>query len=154
MPRTIALLLVGLLFWSGCSSPIEIMLAGQSDMNSGGNAAVVRIYELSGDGNFANTPLSTFWQDDVGALGGELVNPPRNVTVYPNEEETLQLELADETQFLGVAANLRDPDRARWRALYAVEEVGDRVTVVVYSDRIDVETEGGGRLPLLGSVQR
>lgn len=149
MKLKIVFLLLGVLLWSGCSSSLEVMISGASDMNNGGNAAVVRIYELSGDSNFMNTPLSAFWRDDEGALGNELVTPPRKVTLYPDAAETIEFELADETTFIGVAADLRNPDREQWRSIHPLDEVGDRVSVTVQSNRISVEVEGGGGLPIV-----
>lgn len=143
------LLLLSILLWSGCSSSLEVMIAGDSDMNNGGNAAVVRVYELSGDSNFMNTPLSAFWRDDEGALGNELVTPPRKVTLFPDATETIEFELAEETTFIGVAADLRNPERGQWRSIHPLDEVGDRVSVTVQSNRISVEVEGGGGLPLV-----
>lgn len=151
MKRTFFLFLLGALLWSGCSNTLEVMVSGNSDMNSGGNAAVVHIYQLSGEGNFTNTPLSSFWRDDEAALGGELVTTPQRITLYPNETKTIEFELAETTTFIGVAADLRNPDREQWRAIYSVDDVGDRVTVTVQNDRISVQAEGGGGLPLVGA---
>lgn len=118
-------------------------------MNSGGNPAVVRIYELNGESNFMRTPVSSFWKDDVAALGSELVSPaPRDVTVYPSKSETLEFEIAEGTQFIGVAANLRNPTQEQWRAVFPVEEANDRIRVTVHEGRITVEAEGQFTLPI------
>jgi type VI secretion system VasD/TssJ family lipoprotein len=134
---------------TGCSTTVEVMMRGRTDMNSGGNAAVVQVYELSGEGNFLNTSARTFWQGD-GALSGVLVGSPRRNTLYPNETRTFELELADETKFIGVAANLRDPASEEWRALYPVKDVGDRLSVTVHDSRISVSVEGPGPLQKIG----
>lgn len=134
----------------GCSSSVEVLLRGQSDMNSGGNHAVVRIYKLSGEGNFTNTPLADFWQDDVGALGSELVRSPRTIGMNPGESKTISLDIGDDVQFVGIAADLGNPDPDQWRAIYPVDDIGDRIHITVYSTRISVEVEGSG-LPLIGA---
>lgn len=141
-------LALSLLLWGGCSSslnifsgPLTMTITGQEDMN-GGNAARVRVYELSGESSFRNTPLSTFWRDDEQALGSELVRPPHEVLLYPNENKTLEFEVAEGTKFIGVAANLRNPDRGQWRAIYSVEEIKDGdVSIAVGADRIQVNIE-------------
>lgn len=124
-------------------------MTGQSDMNGGGNSAVVQVYELSGEGSFLDATFRAFWQDE-GALSGVLVRSPRRETLYPNETKTFELELAENTQFVGVAANLRDPEQDAWRALYSVDEVGDQLSVTVHGNRISVAVEGSGPLQGIG----
>lgn len=126
----------------GCSQTIEVAVFGEPEMNDGGNAAVVNVYQLSGDGNFRQTPLSAFWRDDVAALGDELVVSPRTLTVYPSDSKTVEIELVDGATYLGVAANLRNPDRERWRSIHRLEEIGDHVTVRIGSNHVAVEVEG------------
>lgn len=154
MKRKVVFLLLGVLLWSGCSSSIEVIMSGTSDMNNGGNAARVRIYELSGENNFMNTPISAFWRDDEGALGSELVTSPRTETLYPDETKTIEIELADKTTFIGIAADLRNPEQEQWRAIYSVDEVGDQVSITVHSSRISVQAEGGVDLPLVSRLDR
>lgn len=124
------------------------MMSGQSDMNGGGNAAVVEVYELTGEGSFQDIPFRTFWQED-GALG-TLVGSPHRKTVYPNETVTFKFEVAEDTKLVGIAANLRDPDPEKWRVLYPVEEVGDQLSVTVRGTRIAVAVEGQGVLDKVG----
>ena len=140
-------LLIGL-FASGCGStlnifsgPLTVRIVGTDDMN-GGNAARVYVYELSGDTNFRNTTLSTFWSGQEEALGNELVRPPRQQLLYPGETQTLEFEVAEGTQYIGVAADLRNPDRERWRSVHPVEDVeGEEIVVEVGANRIDVNVQ-------------
>lgn len=136
------------LLTTGCSSTIEVTTAGQSDMNSGGNAAVVQVYQLSGEGNFGDLSFRSFWQEQ-GSIS-KLVDSPARKTVYPGERQRFELEVAENTKFIGVAANLRNPDSEGWRTLYPVEEVGDWLSVTAYSNRISVNVEGKGTLQKLG----
>lgn len=110
-------------------------------MNNGGNPAVVKIYQLGGEGNFKSTPLSAFWRDDRGALGNELVTAPRKVTVYPDESERIELELAEKTKYIGIAANLRKPEREKWRSVHSIEGMGDQISVTVETNKVEVEVE-------------
>lgn len=134
---------LSLFLWTGCSSSLTVSYVGTPDMNNGGNAAVVKVYQLSADGNFSSAPLSAFWRDDQGTLGTELVRPPRKVTLYPSEQKTVTFELAEKTKFLGVAANLREPDREQWRSIHSVEGMGDEVAVTVETSQIAVDVEKG-----------
>lgn len=140
-PKTIFPLLVVALV-AGCSGPLEMHLTGQADMNNGGNAAVVRVYQLSGDTNFLNTPLASFWRDDAQALGNEMVTPPQEVLLYPNQTKMLELELVEATQYVGMAADLRSPEREAWRALYPVDELeGNTVQVSVAANQLQIDIE-------------
>jgi len=111
-------------------------------MNDGGHAAVVKLYQLRAADAFRAAPLSTFWRDDTGVLGAELVASPRTLTVYPDTATVAAIEVADEAAYLGVAANLRNPNRDRWRSLHDLEKIGDKVTVTVRRRRVNVEAEG------------
>ena len=137
------------LLLTGCSSSLEVVVSGEPGMNNGGNAAVVKIYQLTGEGNFASTPLSVFWRDDTGALGKELVEPPRTLTIYPSVAKPVEIDLAAKTKYIGVAANLRNPDREEWRSVHAVKGMGDQISVTVGSDRLAVIVEDR-TLPTLG----
>lgn len=112
-------------------------------MNGGGNAANVGVYELTGQGNFLDASPQAFWGEE-GTHSSYLVRPPRVEKTYPGERQAFELEVSDETKFIGVAANLRNPEKEEWRALYPVDEVGDWLSVTVSSDRILVDVEGKG----------
>lgn len=136
------LALGALLLLGGCSAaPLVVHVQGEGDMNEG-NAARVRVYELSGDTNFQNTPLSSFWRGDEEALGSELVAAPREVLLYPDETKTVEFTANEQTQYVGVAADLRDPDREGWRSIHDIEEVkGDDFVVRVGANQIHISVE-------------
>lgn len=129
----------------GCGGAPQFMIEGGSDLNAGGNAVTVGIYQLNSKTSFEARSFSTFWQDPVNALGSELVSS-QNVTLYPDEPETFELELSGDTRYVGVAANFREPDPENWRAIYPVDELTKRmgsreVTVTVGSNQLDVTVE-------------
>ncbi|MEM1043046.1 MAG: type VI secretion system lipoprotein TssJ [Bacteroidota bacterium] len=130
---------------SGCSrtppppTPTVVTLVGEANLNAGGNAAVVRIYQLAGDANFQRASAQAFWQSDEQELGDELLGSPREVQLFPNVTESADLVLGDETQFVGFAADLRLPDPDHWRAIYPVDAVrGKTVAVRVGENRLFV----------------
>lgn len=117
-------------------------VVGGEDLNGGGNAAVLRIYQLAGDANFQRAPVQAFWQDDEQVLGGELISAKREVLLFPGSSEIIRIVLDDQTQFLAVAADLRDPDPDHWRAIYPVREVrGNAMAVIVGDNRLFVRVE-------------
>lgn len=137
-------LVLAVLLISGCSSTVEVALDGTSDMNNGGNAAVVKVYQLKSNQNFKGALASSFWRDDEAALGGALVKTPKRTTVFPSEEDTFEMKLADKTKFIAVAGNLRKPEQDRWKAIEAVESMGDRVTVTVKKNELQVAFDSPG----------
>lgn len=135
-----SLALVGVV--AACSSPLELRVQGTSDMNGGGNPATVRVYMLSGEASFTAPSAAQFWSDDVGVLGDALVGTPRDLRVYPGETQTLAFEPAKDVQFVGIAADLRNPDESGWRTIYAVDRIkGKAIAITVLPDRLDVRVQ-------------
>jgi type VI secretion system VasD/TssJ family lipoprotein len=127
-PGCMPLCAVGL---GDCQPGVAIALEGAGDMNQG-NAASVVVYQLSSDVNFRRTPIETFWKDDTGALGDELVGPRREVLLYPAETRLLEVALQEPVNYVGVAANLRAPAPDAWRRIYPVDTIrGTRLAVRV-----------------------
>lgn len=133
----LALLFIGIVA-GGCKGPLEMTVAGEPELNGGGNAVIVRIYQLRSDTNFRGATVETFWQDDHAALGNEYVDH-RQMLLYPNQVETIPIELNKEARYVGIAADLREPDQDRWRDIFAVGELRGRdVSVSVGSNRLTV----------------
>jgi len=109
----------------GSSEPLRLPLSleGSASMNSGGNAAVVRVYQLASSTTFRQAPIESFWQDDEGLLGSDLVVPKVERTLYPDAVEEITLEIHENTRHIAIAADLRDPDADHWRQLFTVDEV-------------------------------
>jgi type VI secretion system protein VasD len=59
------------------------------------------------------------------ALAGEIINREQ-LTVQPGEQRTVQLQLAPEARYLGVAAAYRDIERASWLAVTPLGEAATR----------------------------
>lgn len=117
-------------------------VVGEEDLNGGGNAAVLRIYQLAGDANFQRAPVQAFWQNDEQALGGELISAKREVLLFPGSTEDVRIVIDDRAQFLAIAADLRDPDPDNWRAIYPVDAVrGKAMAVLVGDNRLFVRVE-------------
>lgn len=143
--RLVLLSLAFAVLATGCSTTVRVTMKGGPEMNGGGKTAEVHVYELNSQGNFGDLTPDQFW-NGPGVKSSVRVRPPRTRTVYPDWEETFEFEVSDETTFIGVAANLRDPDEDKWRALYPVEEVGDWLSLSVSGSQISVEVEGEGTL--------
>ena len=128
-------------FGLGCSPSVDVQVKGEEEMN-GGNAASVVIYQLSNDAKFRTTPIEEFWRDDEAALGDELVGRRREVLMYPLQIRFIEVEVEESTNFIAVAANLRNPEADAWRRIFPVKEVvGARVQVCVADTTLDITVE-------------
>jgi type VI secretion system VasD/TssJ family lipoprotein len=103
---------------------VDLVLEGGADAN-GGNAVSVGVYQLSSDSRFRQTPVEVFWRDVRSALEDDLVGRALTVVLYPDERRILEIDLADDARFVGVAANLRDPASDGWRRVYPVDDARD-----------------------------
>ncbi|MFV1980637.1 MAG: type VI secretion system lipoprotein TssJ [Rhodothermia bacterium] len=143
---TTLLLLSGV--W-GCSGPktVTLVVEGAGDMNTtsggAGNAAEVRVYQLSNRVNFDMTGPRRFWDDDVAALGNELIGAPVQFSVFPNRpSDELEIVITKETRFIGIAANLREPDSNTWKKVYTIDQIDDDIArFLVVKRSIILESE-------------
>lgn len=112
---------------------VSVALAGAAGMNAGGNAVVVRVYQLTGDTPFALVPLEDFWASGDAALDGTLVSK-REVLLYPEEVRAVPLALEARTTHVGVAADFRSPSLDNWRAVFAADLVAAEGLGVLVGD--------------------
>ena len=117
------------------------MVNGAEDMNRGGHSAEVRIYQLNNTTRFNSAEFEQFWQDDEALLADELIPGTRQrLSLFPEQQVPITLELVDDTRYVGFAANLRSPDGDRWRKIYSIEELEDHgVMVWIRDNHLNVE---------------
>ena len=138
MRRTTVFLFLGL-FSLGCKGPIELAISGDDDMNEG-NAVTVVYFQLTSNATFVNAPAATFWENDNAALASDLAIAKQKLVLYPGRQETIEVTLAKDASYLGLAANYRNPDPQGWRVIYPVDEVkGKKISLTVSHDRLFTE---------------
>lgn len=113
----------------GCESTADLLVEGTPDLNAG-QAATVVLYQLSGDVSFQQMPLERFWREEAEDLGGEIVEREPELLLFPGEARAVRVSLHEDTRFLGIAANLRDPRTDGWRSLVSVRDLKGRRTLV------------------------
>lgn len=113
----------------GCEATAEIRVKGTPDMNAG-QAATVALFQLSGEASFRRTPLEQFWRDEVGDFNGEVVERQPDLLLFPGETRQVRFPLRDDTRFVGIAANLRDPRTDAWKFLMPVRDLRDGQALV------------------------
>ena len=116
----LALLTLPACGWIRRDPSVTVRVQGDARMNfvnDRPNAAVVRIYKHASRANFDRASRAALWQDDSAALGGELL-ARREVTLLPEAQEALELELRKGARFVAVAADFYNPDGDGWRVVY------------------------------------
>lgn len=93
---------------------VTLAIAGTANMNAGGNAAVVTVYQLTDADPFGLIPLEEFWSSTDAALAGTLVSK-REVVLYPQEVRAVPFVLDARTTHVGIAADFRSPSLDGWR---------------------------------------
>jgi len=123
----------------GCSisRQLNIKISGDENLNGGGYAVEVCIFQLKNDTNFLLATIESFWQD-YKDFASDLVEPPIKIMLKPEEKKPLKFSISNETKFIGAAANFYSPDKKGWRQVYPIsskhrEEI---LVFVGYSDLI------------------
>lgn len=146
-PRPYVLVLAALPLFAACSPRVTMShldIAGGTDMNGGGHAAVVRVYQLNDDDAFRTVPLEEFWGEGSGQIEPALTAEPRELLIYPEQRQRVELSLAPTTRYIGVAADLRSPEGDDWRMIYSAFEFAREpieVTIGERQLRVDVVSE-------------
>jgi len=126
---------------ASCSSNLGVTIRSTNDLNNGGNPVVVRIYQLSSAGEFQRATLDSFWGNDRQVLGSDLVADPVEIVLHPGESISLSdIELNEETRFLGVAADFYQPEGEQWKSVLDIASLsGNQVYLAVGNDRLLVD---------------
>ena len=106
--------------WIRRDPSVTIRVHGDARMNfvnERPNAAVIRIYQLASRANFDRASRAALWQNDSAALGAGLL-ARREVTLLPEAQEALELELRKGARFVAVAADFYNPEGEGWRVVY------------------------------------
>jgi type VI secretion system protein VasD len=122
---------------------LRVDVAAASNANRGpsgqGLPVVVRLYELSAQGAFSSADFFSLYNDQAGALGGELV-ASEEMNLAPGADRLLAKPLSPDARYLGVLAAFRDIDNAQWRALVPLAaETNNTLGVIIGADAIRIE---------------
>jgi type VI secretion system protein VasD len=77
---------------------------------------VMRLYQLSGDGEFLAADFFPLYDNEAAALPRSLLFREER-QVGPGETQTLDVELKQEARFIGVMAAYRSVEQIVWRAI-------------------------------------
>jgi type VI secretion system protein VasD len=115
--------------------PTKAVIGASGDVNPDADGRpspiVVRIYQLRGDAEFNGAEFFALWDMEKATLAANLVMRDER-TLFPGQQQQLELALAPDTRFVGVAAAFRDVRAARWRASFGG---GDKPLLQVLAKR-------------------
>jgi type VI secretion system protein VasD len=99
------------------------IVAGPINPNKAGQPSplVVRLYELKTTGSFEGADFFTLFDKESATLGPDLL-AREELDMRPGTARTVVRKAAPETQYLGVVGAYRDLDKARWRAVYPLQQ--------------------------------
>jgi type VI secretion system protein VasD len=118
----------------------HVTLAAMSDANPDAagrpSPVVVRVYQLKGDAAFAGAEFFGLFDDEQQALGAEFLSRSEFV-LAPSELRAVDVKLAADARFVGVAAAFRDIRNAEWHVLVPAWREGlKHMTVAVERARV------------------
>ena len=98
------------------------------DANGRPSPVVVHVYQLRGDAAFRRVEFFELMDDGAKALGEVLISRDE-FSLQPGERRTLDVTVANEATFVGVAAEYRAFRTAEWRAIVAAPRQAFTVSV-------------------------
>jgi type VI secretion system protein VasD len=128
----------------GCASAPKpsiatITVAASPDSNPDAQGrpqpVVVRVYQLKENVAFNGADFFALYDDEQKVLGPALVSRSEYM-LKPSEKRSLELEVSPDARFVAAVAAFRDIRNAKWRAVVAVTDDDETVTVGVERDQI------------------
>jgi type VI secretion system protein VasD len=108
---------------------------------------IVRIFQLKTDAAFRGTEFDPLFDDDKKVLADAFVTRDE-FTLAPGEKRVIQIELADDTRYVGVLAAFRDIANAEWRRVVQMplDKEGEKIVlknlnVTISGKRVDAKAE-------------
>lgn len=119
-------------------APMTLTASGDSNPDETGvpKPVVVRVYQLRASDKFLSADYDALFDDnDEKVLDRDMIS--RNEFVLdPSERQVIEVAVSRETQFLGVAAGIRNFRTAKWREVVPAPRGG--LTIAVGRDQVTV----------------
>jgi type VI secretion system protein VasD len=102
----------------------RITLAGSNQTNAGvdgkGLPVQVRLYQLKSEARLLNAFFEEIWKDDTTILADDLLGK-RELTVFPGQNQQLQLDQIPDSRVLSAVALFREPRGKDWFVSYELQ---------------------------------
>lgn len=80
---------------------------------------VITIYQLKSPSTFQQANFFTLYNNPISTLASDLLDK-RDIEIRPQQKQNLTITLSPQTNYIGVLAAFRDPDKAQWRQVIQV----------------------------------
>jgi type VI secretion system protein VasD len=113
-------------------TPTRMTIATSADTNPDATGRpspiVLRVYQLKGDDAFNRAEFFALYDDDQKVLGAEMVSR-QEFMLAPSASQTVELNVADDAQFVGAVAAFHDIRNAQWRVIVPAPRSGFTLSV-------------------------
>jgi type VI secretion system VasD/TssJ family lipoprotein len=133
-----------IIYFTGCGSGIQtINIDLISDVNAnGGNAVVIKIYQLTNDDNFRYADFKSLWKNAEKTLANELIPPFREELIIPNKNiELMGFEISKDAAFVGVVGDFHSPSTDGWRLIISVDSDIDYLKILILENSLSLQKE-------------
>ncbi len=80
---------------------------------------VIIIYQLKSPAVFQQANFFALYNNPTATLANDLLDK-RDIEIRPQQQQSIHITLSPVTNYIGVLAAFRDPDKAQWRQVVAV----------------------------------
>ena len=129
-----------LFLFSACSGPktVKVSVQGAMEMNQK-QVCVIYIYQLSNDTSFMQATADSFWKEGAKDFEKDLVKEAIKIQLFPGEARDYELNISEETKFIGAAADFYRPKKEGWRKVFSLaSKVPKIITVLIKHDTIEI----------------
>lgn len=129
--RKTILLLIMLLAISACATPpVAVNFIStphlNPDLKHRSLPVVIRVYELTQKELFVSATFRQLWHEDKATLGNTFINRQEWI-INPNSHISVEINKAQNANYLGIIALFRNPDHKYWRL---IQKIPDHVVAV------------------------
>jgi type VI secretion system VasD/TssJ family lipoprotein len=134
------LILLTLLSCGGGKDTIQITLNCDENTNSG-NAVVITLYQLINSDKFRLSSFEYLAKNPVATLGTDLItNSELERTMVPGESlELNEIEIKQESAFIGIIADFNSPAPDGWRAIIPITKDLKQLVILIHENSISVQ---------------
>jgi type VI secretion system protein VasD len=145
-----------------CVAPrprVTVAASGQANAGVDGRGlpVQVRIYQLKSEAKLLNAFFEEIWNDDAKTLADDLVSK-REITVYPGQSQSFELDQSPDSRVLSAVALFREPRGKDWFVDYdlalAKKEPPcppSEPRISIWLDRMKIQ-DGEGRVEAAGDA--
>lgn len=112
---------------AGCagSKPLQMDTTIQSvhflnpNIYNQASPVVITVFQLKAPAVFQQANFFALYNNPTGTLGADLFDK-RDIEIRPEQKQKLNIMLSPMTNYIGVLAAFRDPDKSQWRQVVQV----------------------------------